>query len=184
MRVDRLFEMWRSGAASNLRSSGGKLADRDCVGKATCGQGVRQMRWICKWRAALMVIIACASSDSVFAGAWDRFDQGVDLLFDPGKVTLDARLYDLIPHRKLNTVNGIAESVNVVPIFFGPRLTVSLFHSTMRPAWRRTGGRSALIMITVRPGAKRALLSQGHLESKRLVSLAHTVFRPVMDTYE
>src|SRR6266700_4992060 len=127
MRVDRLFEMWRSGAASNSAlltcvSSRGILAGRDCVEKVTCGQGVRQMRWICNWRAALMVIIACASNDSVFAGAWDRFDQGVDLLFDPGKVTLDARLYDLIPHRKLKTVNGIAESVNVIPNIFRPSL--------------------------------------------------------------
>ena len=43
-------------------------------------------------------------------------------MFDPGKVTLDLRLYDLIPNRKFNTVNGRPESVNEIPNIFRPSI--------------------------------------------------------------
>jgi len=77
---------------------------------------------VCNWRAAFMVLIVCTSGDHVFAGGWDRFDQGVDLLFDPGKQVVDVRLYDLIPNRKFNTVNGVPETVNTGTNIFRPSL--------------------------------------------------------------
>ena len=80
------------------------------------------MRWIGNWHAALVMMVICTSSGNLFAGGWDRFDQSIDLLFDPGEVTFEARLYDLVPHRKFNTVNGIAESVNEIPNIFRPSL--------------------------------------------------------------
>jgi long-chain fatty acid transport protein len=78
------------------------------------------MRWAKNWCRAVVILIACTTSDRLFAGGWDRFDQGIDLLFDPGKVTLDLRLYELIPNRKFNTVNGRPETVNTVPDTFRP----------------------------------------------------------------
>jgi len=35
--------------------------------------------------AAIMLLLVSACQDKLLAGGWDRFDQGVDLLFDPGK---------------------------------------------------------------------------------------------------
>jgi long-chain fatty acid transport protein len=70
--------------------------------------------------ATFLVALLCASNDEVLAGGWDRFDQGIDLLFDPGKVTFDVGLYEAIPHRKFNSVNGISETVNEAPNFFRP----------------------------------------------------------------
>ncbi len=78
------------------------------------------MRRVCNWCTTFMVLIACTSSGSLFAGGWDRFDQGIDLLFDPGELTLDVGLYYLIPNRKFNTVNGAPETVNAVPNIFRP----------------------------------------------------------------
>jgi long-chain fatty acid transport protein len=69
---------------------------------------------------AIMLLIAGACHEKVFAGGWDRFDQGVDLLFDPGKVVVDVGLFDLIPNRKFNTVNGVPESVNTASNIFRP----------------------------------------------------------------
>jgi hypothetical protein len=44
-----------------------------------------EMRGIRYWCAA--ALIACTPSGRLLAGGWDRADQGVDLLFDPGKLT-------------------------------------------------------------------------------------------------
>jgi len=83
----------------------------------------RHMRRICNWSAAFIALIACTTGHAL-AGGWDRNDLGGDLLFDPGKVTLDVRLYDLIPNRKFDTVNGRPESVNTVPNIFRPSVNV------------------------------------------------------------
>jgi long-chain fatty acid transport protein len=78
------------------------------------------MRRVYSRCAVFAVLIAHTSSNNVFAGGWDRFDQGIDLLFDPGKVILDVRLYDSITNRKFNTVNGVPETVNTLPNIFRP----------------------------------------------------------------
>ena len=70
--------------------------------------------------AAIMLLMAGACHDDVFAGGWDRFDQGIDLLFDPGKVVFDVGLFYLVPNRKFNTVNGKPETVNTTTNFFRP----------------------------------------------------------------
>jgi hypothetical protein len=44
-----------------------------------------EMRGIRCWCAA--ALLACTPSGRPVAGGWDRADQGVDLLFDPGKLT-------------------------------------------------------------------------------------------------
>jgi long-chain fatty acid transport protein len=80
------------------------------------------MGWGRNWSRTVTILIACTSSDHLFAGGWDRFDQGIDLLFDPGKVTFDVRLYELIPNRKFNTVNGKPESVSTTSDIFRPSL--------------------------------------------------------------
>jgi long-chain fatty acid transport protein len=72
--------------------------------------------------AAIMLLMAGACHDDVFAGGWDRFDQGIDLLFDPGKVVFDVGLFYLVPNRKFNTVNGKPETVNTTTNFFRPSL--------------------------------------------------------------
>jgi long-chain fatty acid transport protein len=82
------------------------------------------MRRICSWSAAFIALIACATADDVLAGGWDRNDLGIDLLFDPGKVTFDTRLYDLIPNRKFDTVNGRPESVSTLPNIFRPSVNL------------------------------------------------------------
>jgi long-chain fatty acid transport protein len=74
--------------------------------------------------ATFLIALLCTSYDAVYAGGWDRFDQGADLLFDPGKLVLDVGLFYLIPDRKYNTVNGVSESVNTTSNFFRPSINV------------------------------------------------------------
>jgi long-subunit fatty acid transport protein len=69
-------------------------------------------------------VIACTFSTPLLGGGWDRFDQGVDLLFDPGKTVFDARFFELFPNRKFNSVNGKRESVNTAPDFFRPSINL------------------------------------------------------------
>jgi long-chain fatty acid transport protein len=90
------------------------------------------MRWVCNWCRAVTILIACTSSDYLFAGGWDRFDQGIELLFDPGETVFDVRLYELIPNRKFNTVNGKPEIVNTVPDTFRPSVNAKFtpFYNT------------------------------------------------------
>jgi long-chain fatty acid transport protein len=81
------------------------------------------------WCLAFILLIASACHCELFAGGWDRFDQGVDLLFDPSQVVIDVGLFDLIPSRKFQTVNGAPEIVNTVPNIFRPSINAkfSLF---------------------------------------------------------
>jgi long-chain fatty acid transport protein len=78
----------------------------------------------CDWRRTITLVIACTLSTPLLGGGWDRFDQGVDLLFDPGKTVFDARFYELLPNRKFNNVNGKPESVNTAPDFFRPSINL------------------------------------------------------------
>jgi len=122
---------------------------------------------------AIMLLIAGACHEKVFAGGWDRFDQGVDLLFDPGKVVVDVGLFDLIPNRKFNTVNGVPESVNTASNIFRPSVNAKFvpFEDTACLAtYRQPFG---LITTMVRHGARPASLSHENLRSKNLVSPAH-----------
>ena len=69
-------------------------------------------------------MIASTFSTPLLGGGWDRFDQGVNLLFDPGTI-FDAQFYGLFPNRKFNTVNGKHESVNTAPDFiFRPSINL------------------------------------------------------------
>jgi long-chain fatty acid transport protein len=70
--------------------------------------------------AFFMLLTAVAGANQALAGGWDRFDQGVDLLFDPGNLVFDVDLFDLVPDRKFNTVDGRPEIVNTVPNIFRP----------------------------------------------------------------
>jgi long-chain fatty acid transport protein len=76
------------------------------------------MRWIGVWCATGVLLIACASHDKVVAGGFDRFDQGVELLFDRSKLVLEASYGVQAPSRKFNTVNGLPETV-----WLGPNTT-------------------------------------------------------------
>lgn len=71
---------------------------------------------------AFILLIASGCHCGVLAGGWDRFDQGVDLLFDPSQVVVDLGLFDLIPNRKFQTVNGAPESVSTAPNIFRPSI--------------------------------------------------------------
>jgi long-chain fatty acid transport protein len=62
-------------------------------------------------RASSLLFLVCACNDRSFAGGFDRFDQGIDLLFDPGRLTFDSYLAYSIPTRRFDTVNGVPESV-------------------------------------------------------------------------
>jgi long-chain fatty acid transport protein len=64
-----------------------------------------------------VVLIACACTDKLLAGGFDRFDQGVDLLFDRGKMVLDVSYGVSVPNRKFDTVNGLPETVRLGPDF-------------------------------------------------------------------
>src|SRR6266567_5532687 len=82
---------------------------------------------MCRFRngcALFLALILCMFSEDLFAGGWDRFDQGVDLLFDPGKLVVDVGLFYLIPSRKYNTVNGLPESLNTTSNIFRPSVNV------------------------------------------------------------
>jgi long-chain fatty acid transport protein len=63
------------------------------------------------WRAACLLLGIFAGNDRGFAGGFDRFDQGIDLLFDPGKQVVDAALIYSMPRRRYDSVNGIPEKV-------------------------------------------------------------------------
>jgi hypothetical protein len=123
--------------------------------------------------AAIMLLIAGACQDNLFAGGWDRFDQGVDLLFDPSKVVVDVGLFDLIPNRKFNTVNGVPETVNTAPNIFRPSVNAKFvpFEDTACLAtYRQPFG---LLNDYGSTWSQPASLSQEHLRSKSLVSPAH-----------
>ena len=73
-------------------------------------------------RTGIFCVLTCAlllgySASSVRAGGFDRFDQGVDLLFDPGRLTIDTALIATFPDRKLGSVNGVPETVPFVNTF-------------------------------------------------------------------
>ena len=63
------------------------------------------------WLAACLLLGILAGNDRGLAGGYDRFDQGIDLLFDPGKQVIDAALIYSIPRRRFDSVNGIPETV-------------------------------------------------------------------------
>ena len=67
-------------------------------------------------RPGIFWVLTCAllfgySARGVRAGGFDQFDQGVDLLFDPGRLTIDTALIATFPDRKLGSVNGVPETV-------------------------------------------------------------------------
>src|SRR5262245_45540415 len=57
------------------------------------------------------VLIAFACSKDSYAGGFDRFEQGIDLLFDPGRMVFDITSTFYLPNRKFDTVNGTPETV-------------------------------------------------------------------------
>ena len=61
--------------------------------------------------AASLLFALFASTDKSLAGGFDRFDQGIDLLFDPGKVAVDAAVIYGAPTRRFVSVNGAPETV-------------------------------------------------------------------------
>jgi long-chain fatty acid transport protein len=75
-----------------------------------------------RWYVAFILLIASACHDNLLAGGWDRFDHGVDLLFDPAKIAVDVGLFDLMPNRKFQTVNGVPETVNTASNIFRPSI--------------------------------------------------------------
>lgn len=77
-----------------------------------------------KVQAACLVIVLGAFSDRADAGAFDRFDQGIDLLFDPGRLTFDSYLAYSIPTRRFDTVNGVPESVEFGENYFRPSINL------------------------------------------------------------
>jgi long-chain fatty acid transport protein len=58
-----------------------------------------------------LLLVLFAIDGKSFAGGFDRFEQGIDLLFDPGRVTFDASIAYSMPTRHYNTVNSAPESV-------------------------------------------------------------------------
>jgi long-chain fatty acid transport protein len=74
--------------------------------------------------ASCVLVGALALTDSLMAGGFDRFDQGIDLLFDPSKLVFDATFSYLVPDRKFDTVNGAPETVRVVPNIFRPSINL------------------------------------------------------------
>jgi long-chain fatty acid transport protein len=85
---------------------------------------MRKVPIFCDLRRIITLVIACICSGPLRAGGWDRFDQGIDLLFDPGRTTFDVRLYELLPNQKFNSVNGKSESVSTAPDFFHPSVNI------------------------------------------------------------
>ena len=61
--------------------------------------------------AVCSLLVASAPGNTLHAGGFDRFGQGIDLLFDRGKFVLDTSVTHITPHRKYDTVNGIPETV-------------------------------------------------------------------------
>ena len=87
----------------------------------------------------ITLVIACICSGPLRAGGWDRFDQGIDLLFDPGRTAFDVRLYELFPNQKFNSVNGRPETVSTAPDFFRPSVNLKFapLNNTARHASHR-----------------------------------------------
>jgi hypothetical protein len=95
---------------------------------------MRKVPIFCDLRRIITLVIACICSGPLRAGGWDRFDQGIDLLFYPGRTTFDVRLYELLPNQKFNSVNGKSESVSTAPDFFHPSVNLKF---TPPATWRR-----------------------------------------------
>src|SRR5262245_19141104 len=73
---------------------------------------------------ACAMLMASAFSNGSLAGGFDRFDQGIELLFDPSKVAFEGTFTSWLPNRKFNTVNGSPETVRVDRNAFWPSLNV------------------------------------------------------------
>jgi long-chain fatty acid transport protein len=66
---------------------------------------------ICISCVACLLLITNTPGNMLLAGGFDRFGQGIDLLFDRGKFVVDTSVSYITPHRKYDTVNGIPETV-------------------------------------------------------------------------
>jgi hypothetical protein len=61
--------------------------------------------------SALLILGAC--NDRLLAGG---FEQVIELLFDPSKVTFGLAFAAAFPHRAYNTINGIPETVPIITV--------------------------------------------------------------------
>jgi hypothetical protein len=116
----------------------------------------------------ITLVIACICSGPLRAGGWERFDQGIDLLFDPGRTAFDVRLYELFPNQNFNSVNGRPETVSTAPDFFVLPLILNSHRSITRHAMRAIDSHLASTILIQQPGAKPILPFQAPSTSNNL----------------
>lgn len=71
-----------------------------------------------------VALLVLAHNEGTLAGGFDRFDQSIDLLFDPGTVVIDVAGSFVFPSRRFETVNGVKESVKISPDTFQPSINI------------------------------------------------------------